>query len=98
MVDVPLRLNNEKTTGEFRKCSIRTEGSSTKSVAQRVPETFWYFVQTNVAINLIRLTFGGNAQGLTVHSVSHLVEQGLNYAPFKKSRTVIYRWYRKFTQ
>jgi hypothetical protein len=74
------------------------EGSSTKSVAQRVPETFWYSVQTNIAINLIRFTFGGNAQGLTAHSVSHFVEQGLNFVPFKKGGTVVYRWYRKFTQ
>jgi hypothetical protein len=39
----------ERTVGELRKCSMRMEGNSTKSVAQRVPETFWYSVRPSMA-------------------------------------------------
>ena len=41
--------NVDRTEGEVMKCSMRIEGSSTKSVAQRVPETLWYSVRPIIA-------------------------------------------------
>ncbi len=44
-----LSKNRERTSGEVRKCSMRIDGSSTKSVAQRVPAMFPYSVRPIIA-------------------------------------------------
>jgi hypothetical protein len=44
----------DRTDGDWRKCSIKIEGSSTKSVAHRVPEQLWYSDLPNMAIGFGR--------------------------------------------
>ena len=39
--EVVCEEKSETTEGDWMKCSIRIDGSSTKSVAQRVPATLW---------------------------------------------------------
>lgn len=75
--------NNDNTVTEFKKCSIRMEGSSTKSVAHRVPETFWYSVLPIIAVTeWLDETMNCCHKLLTVHGMTHFMKQSQNFMPF----------------